>query len=68
MVSGSAALPQPIREEWEGLTGHELLGRYGMTETGMVVTEALHGNRVPGEILSNFVCYDFTQKVISILQ
>ena len=34
MVSGSAALPQPIFEAWEKLTGHTLLERYGMTEIG----------------------------------
>ena len=34
MVSGSAALPQPIFEEWHQRTGHILLERYGMTEIG----------------------------------
>ena len=48
MVSGSAALPQPIFEEWEKLTGHTLLERYGMTEIGMALTNPLVGQRKPG--------------------
>ena len=34
MVSGSAALPQPLFESWKCKTGHTLLERYGMTEIG----------------------------------
>ena len=49
MVSGSAALPQPILHRWEEITGHRLLERYGMTETGMVLTNPLAGTRVPGK-------------------
>ena len=48
MVSGSAALPQPIFEEWKNLTGHTLLERYGMTEIGMALTNPLQGLRKPG--------------------
>lgn len=48
MVSGSAALPQPILEKWQDITGHTLLERYGMTETGMVLTNPLEGERIPG--------------------
>ena len=51
MVSGSAALPQPVMERWEDITGHRLLERYGMTETGMVLTNPLHGTRTPGSYL-----------------
>ena len=49
MVSGSAALPVSVMDRWEEITGHRLLERYGMTETGMVLTNSLHGNRVPGQ-------------------
>ena len=31
-MCGSSALPQPIQKEWETVTGHRLLERYGMTE------------------------------------
>ena len=49
MVSGSAALPQPIMEKWETITGHTLLERYGMTEVGMALTNPLSGDRLPGK-------------------
>ncbi len=47
-VSGSAALPVPVLEEWRAITGHTLLERYGMTETGMALSNPLHGSRRPG--------------------
>ncbi|KAG6543188.1 hypothetical protein Mapa_015438 [Marchantia paleacea] len=48
MMCGSSALPQPVMEQWESLTGHRLLERYGMTEFGMGLTNPLHGERRPG--------------------
>lgn len=48
MVSGSAALPLPVLERWQGITGHTLLERYGMTETGMALSNPLTATRVPG--------------------
>jgi malonyl-CoA/methylmalonyl-CoA synthetase len=48
MVSGSAALPVPVLEKWKTITTHTLLERYGMTETGMVLSNPLEGNRLPG--------------------
>ncbi|KAK7115405.1 hypothetical protein V1264_001276 [Littorina saxatilis] len=50
MVSGSAALPQPVMEKWESITGHCLLERYGMTEIGMALTNPLSGPRIPGTV------------------
>ena len=50
MVSGSAALPQSLFEEWEQVTGHRLLERYGLTETGMVLSNPLHGERRAGTV------------------
>lgn len=38
MVSGSAPLPTPIFDKWHTITGHKLLGRYGMTEIGMALS------------------------------
>ncbi|OWF50842.1 Acyl-CoA synthetase family member 3, mitochondrial [Mizuhopecten yessoensis] len=38
MVSGSDALPTTVLEQWEARTGHFLLERYGMSETGMILT------------------------------
>ncbi|MEO5645141.1 MAG: acyl-CoA synthetase [Bacteroidia bacterium] len=48
MVSGSAALPVTVLEKWKTVSGHILLERYGMTETGMALTNPLHGERKPG--------------------
>ncbi|MEW5724439.1 MAG: acyl-CoA synthetase, partial [Thermodesulfobacteriota bacterium] len=50
MVSGSAALPPRILEEWRRITGHVLLERYGMTEIGMALSNPLEGERVPGSV------------------
>ena len=47
-MSGSAALPVPVLEEWRAITGHTLLERYGMTEIGMALSNPLHGERRPG--------------------
>lgn len=41
MVSGSAELPITLRKKWHEITGHILLERYGMTETGMVLSGGL---------------------------
>ncbi|MCB0168868.1 MAG: acyl-CoA synthetase, partial [Anaerolineae bacterium] len=48
MVSGSAALPVSVLEQWEVISGQRLLERYGMTELGMALSNPLHGERVPG--------------------
>ncbi len=48
MVSGSAALPVPTLERWKEISGHVLLERYGMTEIGMAISNALEGQRYPG--------------------
>ncbi|KAL0035031.1 hypothetical protein WJX79_007385 [Trebouxia sp. C0005] len=49
-VSGSAACPLPVMSKWEKLSGEKLLERYGMTETGMVVSNPLTGDRRPGTV------------------
>jgi malonyl-CoA/methylmalonyl-CoA synthetase len=50
MVSGSAALPVAQFERWRAITGHTLLERYGMTELGMILGNALDGERRPGAV------------------
>jgi malonyl-CoA/methylmalonyl-CoA synthetase len=50
MMSGSAALPVRTLERWRAITGHTLLERYGMTETGMILSNPLHGERRPGAV------------------
>jgi malonyl-CoA/methylmalonyl-CoA synthetase len=48
MMCGSAALPVQTLERWRDITGQTLLERYGMTETGMILSNPLHGERRPG--------------------
>lgn len=50
MVSGSAALPASVHEQWTALTEQKLLERYGMTEIGMALSNLLHGERRPGSV------------------
>ena len=50
MVSGSAALPVRVLEQWQAITGHVLLERYGMTEIGMALSNPLHGERRAGYV------------------
>ena len=50
MVSGSAALPVSVMEQWESISGHRLLERYGMTEIGMAISNPLEGERRAGHI------------------
>jgi malonyl-CoA/methylmalonyl-CoA synthetase len=50
MVSGSAALPVSVLEEWKEISGHTLLERYGMTEIGMAISNPYKGERRPGYI------------------
>jgi len=50
MVSGSAALPASVHEQWTHLTGQKLLERYGMTEIGMAISNPLQGERRPGAV------------------
>lgn len=50
MVSGSAALPVPVLEQWEQITGQRLLERYGMTEIGMAVSNPYLKERRAGHI------------------
>ncbi len=50
MVSGSAALPASLHRRWADLTGQVLLERYGMTETGMMISNPFHGERRSGSV------------------
>ena len=51
-VSGSAPLPSPLKERWRGISGGQvLLERYGMTETGMIISCGMEDNlRVDGHV------------------
>jgi malonyl-CoA/methylmalonyl-CoA synthetase len=47
-TSGSAALPVTIAERWRSITGTIPLERFGMTEIGVGITNALHTERFAG--------------------
>lgn len=49
-VSGSAACPVTVFEEWRALTGQVLLERYGMTEVGMAISNPYDGDRRAGYV------------------
>jgi malonyl-CoA/methylmalonyl-CoA synthetase len=49
-VSGSAPLLPETFRSFEERTGHRILERYGMTETGMNASNPLDGERVPGTV------------------
>ncbi|ROZ98090.1 acyl-CoA synthetase [Gordonia sp. OPL2] len=48
LVSGSAPLPVPVFDRIRELTGHEIVERYGMTETMITVSTRADGERRPG--------------------
>ncbi len=49
-TSGSAPLREDTLADFEALTGHRILERYGMTEVGMAASNPLHGPRRPGRV------------------
>lgn len=49
-VSGSAPLLAQTHAAFEARTGHRVLERYGMTETGMNASNPLEGERRPGSV------------------
>jgi malonyl-CoA/methylmalonyl-CoA synthetase len=49
-VSGSAPLLAQTHAAWRERTGHAILERYGMTETGMNASNPCEGERRPGTV------------------
>jgi malonyl-CoA/methylmalonyl-CoA synthetase len=49
-VSGSAPLSAETHKEFEARTGHAILERYGMTETGINSSNPYDGARIPGSV------------------
>ena len=49
-ISGSAACPVKLFEQWRELTGQVLLERYGMTEIGMGISNPYHDERRAGYV------------------
>ena len=49
-ISGSAPLLEEVFHDFERRTGHTILERYGMTETGMNTSNPLDGERIAGTV------------------
>src|SRR5690606_1456997 len=49
-VSGSAPLLADTHKQWQARTGHAVLERYGMTETNMISSNPLEGERIAGSV------------------
>ena len=49
-ISGSAACPVKLFDQWKALTGQILLERYGMTEIGMGISNPYNGERRAGAV------------------
>lgn len=49
-ISGSAPLLEATHRQFEQRTGHRILERYGMSETGMLVSNPLDGERRAGTV------------------
>src|SRR5262249_29449554 len=49
-VSGSAPLLAETHHDWRSRTGHAILERYGMTETGMNVPTPYEAERIAGTV------------------
>ncbi|NPV23517.1 malonate--CoA ligase [Bradyrhizobium aeschynomenes] len=49
-VAGSAPLLAETHRAWKERSGHEILERYGMTETGMITSNPYEGPRIPGSV------------------
>jgi malonyl-CoA/methylmalonyl-CoA synthetase len=49
-VSGSAPLLPETHRRWKAVTGHAILERYGMTETGMITSNPCDGERRAGAV------------------
>ena len=49
-ISGSAPMTEQVHQEWTERTGHRILERYGMTETGMISSNPYDGERIPGTV------------------
>ena len=49
-TSGSAPMTEQTHHAFHRRTGHKILERYGMTEAGIITSNPLHGDRVPGSV------------------
>ncbi len=50
LTSGSDRLPDDLFQAFQDIFGHTLLERYGMSETSMLISNPLHGERRVGSV------------------
>lgn len=49
-TSGSAPMTEQTHSAFHDRTGHRILERYGMTEAGIITSNPLNGDRIPGSV------------------
>ncbi len=49
-TSGSAPMTELVHAEFTERTGHRIVERYGMTESGIITTNPVDGERIPGTV------------------
>ncbi len=49
-ICGSAPLTEQVFEQWQFVTGHRILERYGMSETIVNTSNPLDGERIPATV------------------
>lgn len=49
-TSGSAPMTEIVHQEFEARSGHRIVERYGMTETGIITSNPIDGDRVAGTV------------------
>lgn len=66
-MCGSSALPQPVMQEWEAITGHRLLERYGMTEVCILWFESLFVDILEVHVPFVFLALHFAHIYINLI-
>ena len=49
-ISGSAPLSVDVHNKFKNISNHDILERYGMTETGMITSNPYNGEKKPGTV------------------
>ena len=49
-TSGSAPMTEQVHDEFTERTGHRIVERYGMTECGIITSNPVRGDRIPGTV------------------
>ncbi len=63
-ISGSAPLLSETHKEFERITGHQILERYGMTETNMITSNPYDGLRKAGTV--GLALSDVSVRIVSL--